>query len=148
MITGEICFKFKLKTTIPFEWCRKKFVKNGYLKSRNLSEEKKTHPEHKYSVTFESNKFEPQIAAIVPTFDTKVTENLCSGGFFFLQTNFDFLNSHFWRNFFFSFERYCCPEVKFEKIFHLWSFFLKIRGFKDRHFGQFGTINARYISRY
>ena len=31
---------------------------------------------------------------IVPTFDTKVAEYLCSGGFFF-QTNFDFLTSHF-----------------------------------------------------
>ena len=31
----------------------------------------------------------------VPTFDTKVTEYLCSGRFFFLQTNFDFLTSHF-----------------------------------------------------
>ena len=26
---------------------------------------------------------------------TKVTEYLCSGWFFFLQTNFDFLTSHF-----------------------------------------------------
>ena len=33
---------------------QKKSVKNGLLKSRNLSEEKKTHPEHKYSVTFVS----------------------------------------------------------------------------------------------
>ena len=32
---------------------------------------------------------------VVPTSDTKVTEYLCSGGFFFLQTNFDFLTSHF-----------------------------------------------------
>ena len=33
---------------------------------------------------------------VVPTFDTKVTEYLCSGWvFFFLQTNFDFLTSHF-----------------------------------------------------
>ena len=32
----------------------KNSVKNGWLKSRNLSEEKKTHPEHKYSVTFVS----------------------------------------------------------------------------------------------
>ena len=31
----------------------------------------------------------------VPTFDTKITEYLCSGWVFFLQTNFDFLNSHF-----------------------------------------------------
>ena len=31
---------------------RKKFRQNGLLKSRNLPEEKKTHPEHKYSVTF------------------------------------------------------------------------------------------------
>ena len=32
----------------------KNSVKNGWLKSRNLSEEKKTHPNHKYSVTFVS----------------------------------------------------------------------------------------------
>ena len=32
---------------------------------------------------------------IVPTFDTKVTEYLCSGWVFFLQTKFDFLTSHF-----------------------------------------------------
>ena len=72
-------------------------------------------------------------------------------GFFLLQTNFDFLISHFWRNFFMSFKKYCCPELKFEKIFHLWSFFVKLWGFKDCHFGhsdQFGTINARYNSRY
>ena len=43
------------------------------------------------------NKNLPQSAQhfIVPTFDTKVTEYLCSGGVFFLQTNFDFLTSHF-----------------------------------------------------
>ena len=88
---------------------------------------------------------------IVPTFDTKVTEYLCSGWVFFLQTNFDFLTNHFWRNFFISFESHCCPELKFEKIFHLWSFCVKLWGFKDCHFGhfdQFGTINARYNSRY
>ena len=84
----------------------------------------------------------------VPTFDTKVTEYLCSGWVFFLQTNFDFLTSHFWRNFKILFERYCCPELNFEKIFHLWSFFVNLRGFKDCLFGQFGTINARSISRY
>ena len=32
---------------------------------------------------------------IVPTFDKKVTEYLCSGWVFFFQTNFDFLTSHF-----------------------------------------------------
>ena len=31
----------------------------------------------------------------VPTFDKKITEYLCSGGFLFLQTNIDFLTSHF-----------------------------------------------------
>ena len=35
----------------------------------------------------------------VPTFDTKVTEYLCSGWVFFLQTNFDFLNAIFDRIF-------------------------------------------------
>ena len=62
----------------------------------------------------------------VPTFDTKVTENLCSGWVFFLQTNFDFLTSHFWWNFFISFKRYCCPELKLEKIFHLSSPVLRL----------------------
>ena len=41
------------------------------------------------------------------------------GWVFFLQTNFDFLTSHFWRNFFLSFKKYCCPELKFEKCFYL-----------------------------
>ena len=43
---------------------------------------------------------------------------------FFLQTNFDFLSSQFGQNFvkiFTSFERYCCPELKSEKIFHLFT---------------------------
>ena len=35
------------------------------------------------------------ILIIVPTFDTKVTDYLCSVWFFFLQTSFDFLTSHF-----------------------------------------------------
>ena len=35
------------------------------------------------------------IAFIVPTFDTKVMEYLCSGWVSFLQTNFDFLTSQF-----------------------------------------------------
>ena len=38
-------------------------------------------------LTFDTKK-------IVPTFDTKVTEYLCSGWVFFLQTNFDLLTSH------------------------------------------------------
>ena len=38
---------------------------------------------------------------IVTTFVTKVTEYLCSGECFLLQTNFDFLTSHFWRNSFY-----------------------------------------------
>ena len=69
------------------------------------------------------------------------------GWVFFLQTNFDFLTSHFWRIFFIWFESYCYLELKFEKIFHLWSFFVKLWGFEDCHFGQFGTINARSVSR-
>ena len=85
---------------------------------------------------------------VVPTFDTKVTENLCLGWFFFLQTSFEVLTIHFWRNFKKSFERYCSTELKFENIFHLWSFFVKLWELKDCHSGQFGTINARYISRY
>ena len=56
---------------------------------------------------------------IVPTFDTKVTGYLCSGWVFFLLTNFDFLTSHFLRNFLISFESYCCLELKLENIFHL-----------------------------
>ena len=48
---------------------------------------------------------------VVLTFDTKVTKYFCSGGFIFLQTNFDFLTSLFWRNFLISFKRYCFPEL-------------------------------------
>ena len=62
--------------------------------------------------------------------------------FFFLQTNFDFLISHFF-GFLISFNRCCCIELKLEKIFHLRLFFVKLWGFEDCHFGQFGTINAQ-----
>ena len=54
---------------------------------------------------------------VVPTFDTKVTEYLCSGWVFFLQTNIDFLTSHFWRNFLIPFKRYCCPELNLKRYF-------------------------------
>ena len=84
---------------------------------------------------------------IIPTFDTKVTEYLCLGWVFFLQTSFDFLTSLFWRNFKISIKTYCWPELKFENIFHLWSFFVKLWGLEYCHSCQFGTINARYISR-
>ena len=59
------------------------------------------------------------VLLFVPTFNTKVTEYLCSGCVFFLQTNFDFLTSHFDGIFFISFKKFCCLELKFEKIFHL-----------------------------
>ena len=43
---------------------------------------------------------------IVPTFDTKVTEYLCSGWVIFSSDKFRLFNE----NFFISFERYCCPD--------------------------------------
>ena len=41
-----------------------------------------------------SGLFPDTSSLVVPTFDTKVTEDLCSGWVFFLQTIFDFLTSH------------------------------------------------------
>ena len=38
---------------------------------------------------------------VVPTFDTKVTEYLCSGWVLFLQTNFGFLTRPFLTEFFY-----------------------------------------------
>ena len=40
-----------------------------------------------------------------------------------------------------------CLELKFERIFHLWLIIVKFWWFKDGHFGQFGTMNARYLIR-
>ena len=80
-----------------------------------------------------------------PTTDTKVTEYL-SG--FFSSVKLRVFNWPFWTEFVKSFEIYCCPELKFEKIFHLWLFFVRFWGFKDCNCRQFGTINARYSSRY
>ena len=85
---------------------------------------------------------------IVPTFVMKVTENLCSWWFCFLQTNFGFLSSHFWWKSFIITQKYCRPELKFETIFHMWLFFVSLWRFKEWHFGQIGTINARYFSSY
>ena len=53
MITGEISFIFKLKTTIPFER-NKKFPQKWLVKKSKLVWRKKTHFEHKYSVIFVS----------------------------------------------------------------------------------------------
>ena len=55
MITSEIFFQILAQdnnSTFLMIW--KYSVKNGELKSRNLSEEKKNPSEHKYSVTFVS----------------------------------------------------------------------------------------------
>ena len=42
-------------------------------------------------------------------------------GFFFLQTSFDFLTTHFWRNFLYHSKGIVWwHELKLEKIFHLW----------------------------
>ena len=61
-----------------------------------------------------------QSQIIIPTFDTKVTEYLCSGWvFFFFRQVSTFYLAIFDGIFFLSFERYCCPELKLEKIFHL-----------------------------
>ena len=38
---------------------------------------------------------------VAPSIETKVTEHLCSELGFFLQTNFDFLTSHFWQKIFY-----------------------------------------------
>ena len=54
MITGKISFQIQVQENNTFRMIFKNSVKNGWLKSQNLSEEKKTHPEHKYSVTFVS----------------------------------------------------------------------------------------------
>ena len=70
----------------------------------------------------------------VPTFITKVTEYLCLGVGSFSSDKFRFLTSHFWRIFVTSIESFCCPKLKFERNFHLWSLFVKLWGFKDCHF--------------
>ena len=88
------------------------------------------------------------MSIIVPTFLTKVWEYLCSGWVFFSSGKFRLFNYPFLTEFVSSFKRYCCLELKFEQIFHLWSFSVKLWGFEGCHSGQFGTINARYISRY
>ena len=51
MITGEIYFQIWAQDNNTFRMILKNSVK---MASQNLSEEKKTHPEHKYSVTFVS----------------------------------------------------------------------------------------------
>ena len=82
---------------------------------------------------------------IIPPFDTKAAEYFCS--VFFLQTHFDFLTSHFWRSFLYN-SKGNVVQLNFEKIFHLWSFFVRLWGIHDCHLSQFETINAQYILRY
>ena len=105
-----VFFQFYLKTKIPFvESDFKQNIRTNMKYSRfilNLSQLVK----HYFS----------KVNIIVPTFGTKVTEYLCSGWVFFSSDKFRLFNWPFLTEFFFlSFERYCCPELKFEKIFYL-----------------------------
>ena len=79
----------------------------------------------------------------VPTFDT--------GWVFFSSDKFRLFNWPFLTEFFFIIQKVLLFWAQIWKDIHLWSFFVKLWGFKDCHFGhfdQFGTINARYISGY
>ena len=67
---------------------RKTNIKLGILKGGE------TGKEPAFAVYGETASPSP-VFLFVPTFDTKVTEYLCSGWVFFLMTNFDFLTSHF-----------------------------------------------------
>ena len=70
---------------------------------------------------------------------------------FFLQTNFDFLTSHFWRNFFNNIQKVLLSWAQIWQDISPVIVFVKLWGFKGCHFGhfdQFGTINARYNSSY
>ena len=49
-------------------------------------------------------------------------------------------------NFFISFKRYCCSELKFEKLFHLCLFFVKFWGIKNCEFGNFGQLTRDIFS--
>ena len=71
-----------------------------------------------------------QIEVIVPNLRNESTEICARGGFFVLRTKFDFLTIIF-DGVFLSFKNYCCSELKFEKTFHLRSFFVKLWEFKD-----------------
>ena len=61
---------------------------------------------------------------------------------FFLQTNFDFVNYPFLAEFFLSFKMHYCLKLTIEKVFHQLSFFVNLWGFEGCLFGQFVTIPA------
>ena len=70
--------------------------------------------------------------------------NICARVFCFLQTSFDFLTSFFDRSFQYHSISSVAVGSNLKKIFHLWSCFVKLWGFKECQIGSFGTINARY----
>ena len=79
---------------------------------------------------------------VVPTFVTKVTEYFCSGGFF-SPDKIRFLTRHFLTKVFHIIKKVIFFELKYEKIFHLGSFFVKLRrGLKMVILANLGTING------
>ena len=86
------------------------------------------------------------IIIIVVTFDTKVTEIFVLGVGFFLQTSFDFLTSHV-DEFFNILQKFLLFWDWTWKVISPVITLVTLCGFKDCHFGQFGTFNVRYISR-
>ena len=77
-------------------------------------------------------------SSLFSTFVTIVSECLCSGWVFFLQTKFGFWTSHFCRKFLISVWKDFLPVICFVMLWR----------FKDCHFGQFRTVIKRYILRY
>ena len=80
-------------------------------------------------------------SALFSDFVTKITEYLCSE-WFFSSYELWLFTWPFLTEFFNFVQRVFYTELKFEKIFLLWSFFVELWGFKDCHFGQCRTINA------
>ena len=65
---------------------------------------------------------------IDPTFVTKIMQYLCRSGFFFLQTIFDFLNSHFWPNFLNIIQKVLLPWAQMWKVISAVIIFRKVMG--------------------
>ena len=87
---------------------------------------------------------QPKVDFIILTFEEQ-DGIICARLFFFHKTNFDFLNINFWHFLYYS-KSIVVLGSKFwkKKTFHLWSFFVKLWGFKHC---QCGTINTRYHSK-
>ena len=135
-----------MKCSLP-KWCRQKLTVVLHEKISKVDKKYGIISKKKSKISMKLVRLEQWVSHsfFVPTFDTKVTEKLCSGWVFFLQTNFDFLTSHFWRNFLYHSKGIVVLSLNLRRYFTCDHFSCSYEGLKITILANLGQLTRDII---